>query len=135
MEKLKSDKLSISDTLIAVSLLTLAIPLKFMPFHTSVVWLIELPFLIFIGLNFDRKVYRYFCFALAGILFFKVIAMTATNAGGGVGGIFAPSLFMGGVTGFFVARLINFFEPSRLPEKNLRGEKRIESPVRPGKVE
>jgi H+/Cl- antiporter ClcA len=31
---------------------------------------------------------------------------------GGVGGIFAPSLFMGGITGFFVARLVNFFEPS-----------------------
>lgn len=62
--------------------------------------------------------YILFLFFLLLILFFKVIAMTATNAGGGVGGIFAPSLFMGGVTGFFVARLVNFFEPSRLPEKN-----------------
>jgi len=59
-----------------------------------------------------------FLFFLLLVLFFKVIAMTATNAGGGVGGIFAPSLFMGGVTGFFVARLVNFFDPSRLPEKN-----------------
>jgi len=62
--------------------------------------------------------YILFLFFLLLILFFKVIAMTATNAGGGVGGIFAPSLFMGGITGFFVARLVNFFEPSRLPEKN-----------------
>ncbi|MFA5814951.1 MAG: chloride channel protein [Bacteroidales bacterium] len=62
--------------------------------------------------------YILFLFFLLLVLFFKVIAMTATNAGGGVGGIFAPSLFMGGVTGFFVARLINFFDPSRLPEKN-----------------
>jgi len=62
--------------------------------------------------------YILFLFFLLLILFSKVIAMTATNAGGGVGGIFAPSLFMGGITGFFVARSVNFFEPSRLPEKN-----------------
>jgi CIC family chloride channel protein len=41
------------------------------------------------------------------ILFFKVIAMAFTVGSGGVGGIFAPSLFMGGVTGFFLARLLN----------------------------
>lgn len=52
------------------------------------------------------------------VLFFKVIAMTSTNAGGGVGGIFAPSLFLGGVAGFFLSRCVNFFEASRLPEKN-----------------
>ena len=62
--------------------------------------------------------YALFLLFLLLVLFFKVIAMTATNAGGGVGGIFAPSLFMGGVTGFFVARLINYFDPFRLPEKN-----------------
>jgi CIC family chloride channel protein len=62
--------------------------------------------------------YVLFLFFLLLVLFFKVIAMSATNAGGGVGGIFAPSLFMGGITGFFVARLINFFEPLRLPERN-----------------
>ena len=62
--------------------------------------------------------YVLFLLFLLLVLFFKVIAMTATNAGGGVGGVFAPSLFMGGVTGFFVARLVNFFEPLRIPEKN-----------------
>jgi CIC family chloride channel protein len=41
------------------------------------------------------------------ILFFKIIAMAFTIGSGGVGGIFAPSLFMGGVTGFFLARLLN----------------------------
>jgi len=62
--------------------------------------------------------YALFLVFLLLVLFFKVIAMTATNAGGGVGGIFAPSLFMGGVTGFFLSRLVNFFDASRLPEKN-----------------
>ncbi|GAO31561.1 chloride channel protein [Geofilum rubicundum] len=43
------------------------------------------------------------------IVAFKVVASTFTNASGGVGGIFAPSLFMGGVTGYFLALLLNHF--------------------------
>lgn len=41
------------------------------------------------------------------ILFLKVFSMTFTNAGGGVGGTFGPTLFLGGMSGFVVARLIN----------------------------
>jgi len=52
------------------------------------------------------------------VLFFKVLAMSFTTAGGGVGGVFAPSLFMGGVTGFFVARFINTLNFVVIPESN-----------------
>ena len=41
------------------------------------------------------------------IIFVKIVASVATNGGGGVGGIFAPSLFMGAVTGFVTARIMN----------------------------
>ncbi len=41
------------------------------------------------------------------ILIFKVLATGATNGAGGVGGAFAPSLFLGGVAGFFFAKLNN----------------------------
>jgi len=41
------------------------------------------------------------------IILLKVVASVATNGGGGVGGIFAPSLFMGAVVGFVVARILN----------------------------
>jgi len=41
------------------------------------------------------------------VILFKVVASVATNGGGGVGGIFAPSLFIGAVTGFVVARTLN----------------------------
>lgn len=41
------------------------------------------------------------------IVLLKIVASVATNGGGGVGGIFAPSLFVGCLTGFIVARLIN----------------------------
>ena len=40
-------------------------------------------------------------------MFFKVIAMASTNAAGGVGGTFAPSLFVGAFTGAIVALLCN----------------------------
>ncbi|RKE03957.1 chloride channel protein [Marinifilum flexuosum] len=52
------------------------------------------------------------------ILGFKVIASTVTTGSGGVGGIFAPSLFLGGVSGFFVARFINGFNFVKLSESN-----------------
>lgn len=41
------------------------------------------------------------------VLLFKIVASAATNGGGGVGGIFAPSLFMGAIVGFILARLLN----------------------------
>ena len=40
-------------------------------------------------------------------MFFKVIAMASTNAAGGVGGTFAPSLFVGAFTGAILALLCN----------------------------
>ncbi len=48
---------------------------------------------------------------LALVLLFKVFASTATNAGGGCGGIFAPSLFLGCLTGFIFASLMNRLSP------------------------
>ena len=41
------------------------------------------------------------------IFFLKVLAMTATNAGGGVGGTFGPTLFAGAILGFVIARCLN----------------------------
>ena len=52
------------------------------------------------------------------ILFFKVFAMSFTNGSGGVGGTFGPTLFMGGIAGFFVARLINISGIHKVPETN-----------------
>jgi len=48
----------------------------------------------------------------------KVIAMAATNGAGGVGGIFAPSLMVGSIAGFFLVRTINYFFDLGLPECN-----------------
>ncbi|NLK47233.1 MAG: CBS domain-containing protein, partial [Bacteroidales bacterium] len=46
---------------------------------------------------------------LSLIVFFKIFATASTNGAGGVGGIFAPSLFLGSLTGFVVAYTVNLF--------------------------
>ena len=44
---------------------------------------------------------------VTAIMFFKVVAMATTNASGGVGGTFAPSLFVGAFMGAIVALVCN----------------------------
>jgi CIC family chloride channel protein len=55
---------------------------------------------------------------LAAILIFKVFAMSATTGSGGIGGIFAPTLFLGAVGGYFLVKLLNTFYKLGLPEDN-----------------
>jgi CIC family chloride channel protein len=55
---------------------------------------------------------------LGFLILFKVFASASTTGSGGVGGIFAPSLFTGGVTGYFFARLINASGLYSLPESH-----------------
>ena len=51
------------------------------------------------------------------VLLLKVVSMTLTNAGGGVGGTFGPTLFEGAILGFIIARSANLLGTS-LPEQN-----------------
>ncbi len=44
---------------------------------------------------------------IGAMLLFKVVAMTLTNASGGVGGTFAPSLFVGAMSGYLFAIVSN----------------------------
>ncbi|MCD8166837.1 MAG: chloride channel protein [Bacteroides sp.] len=56
---------------------------------------------------------------LVFIVLFKVFASSATNGGGGCGGIFAPSLFLGCIAGFIFSHFSNKFGTTTyLPEKN-----------------
>ena len=53
------------------------------------------------------------------VLLTKVFATSATNGGGGCGGTFAPSLFIGCFTGFMFSRLWNMHQIGvYVPEKN-----------------
>ena len=60
---------------------------------------------------------------LALVVLFKVFATSATNGGGGCGGIFAPSLFLGCIVGFVFANFCNGYSlapivSDDIPEKN-----------------
>ena len=58
-------------------------------------------------LNLDLNNIWIVIFLLAGLVFFKIIASALTFGAGGVGGIFAPTLFMGSIMGNCIAKLIN----------------------------
>ena len=68
----------------------------------------------------DRLLKNEWLFLLyfAAILLFKVFATAFTNAGGGVGGTFGPTLVSGGLAGFVIARLINLSGIAGVPEAN-----------------
>lgn len=56
---------------------------------------------------------------VALVILFKVFATSATNGGGGCGGTFAPSLFIGCFSGFLFSRLWNIYNIGvYVPEKN-----------------
>jgi len=52
------------------------------------------------------------------IIFFKIFASASTNGAGGVGGVFAPCLFVGALVGFVVAHLFNELGISDVSEQN-----------------
>ncbi|HEX2977209.1 MAG TPA: chloride channel protein, partial [Bacteroidales bacterium] len=53
---------------------------------------------------------------MVGLILLKVVATSSTNGAGGVGGIFAPTLFLGGITGFFVSEMLKRFLSIDLPD-------------------
>ena len=57
-------------------------------------------------------------FIIAGLVFLKAIAAALTIGAGGVGGVFAPSLFTGASLGFVFSRFLNTMNLANLPETN-----------------
>jgi CIC family chloride channel protein len=55
---------------------------------------------------------------LFALMFFKVIASSLTFGAGGVGGVFAPSLFIGASGGFVFAKTLNHLGLTNLSESN-----------------
>lgn len=68
---------------------------------------------------FSGSFWIVFAFLMLTVLL-KVFASVATNSGGGCGGLFAPTLFVGGITGFLFSFLINYIPMIKmyLPMKN-----------------
>jgi CIC family chloride channel protein len=59
----------------------------------------------FYSFKYNELTLILFIFAL---LLFKPFATGFTNAAGGVGGVFAPLLYLGGMSGFFMVTALNF---------------------------
>lgn len=77
------------------------------------------PTLLNNSLFFDMRENPWFIIVfLLLLIIFKVVAMTATTASGGVGGVFAPSLFVGAIGGYFVAFFSNHVFGVNLPLEN-----------------
>ncbi len=56
---------------------------------------------------------------MSGTVIFKAFASASTNSGGGCGGLFAPTLFVGGFTGFLFSLVVNVLPMNiYLPFKN-----------------
>ena len=64
--------------------------------------------------NYQDEVWVVILYVVA-ILFFKVVAMASTTAAGGVGGSFAPSLFVGAMSGTAMALILNQLFGLNLP--------------------
>lgn len=59
-----------------------------------------------------------FLIILFGIIIFKAFATSFTNSGGGIGGVFAPSLFLGAFSGLFIGIGLNSVFDLNLPIPN-----------------
>ncbi len=68
------NKLSQSDQVIAISALTLALPIKLKPLQVDLIWLIEIPFLFYFGLRYNQMIYRFLGFAVTFLLLMRFIA-------------------------------------------------------------
>jgi chloride channel protein, CIC family len=53
---------------------------------------------------------------MSGLVLLKVVASSSTNGAGGVGGIFAPTLFIGGINGYLVAGILKKITNVDLPD-------------------
>ncbi len=53
---------------------------------------------------------------MAGMILLKVVASSSTNGAGGIGGIFAPTLFLGGITGYLVSNVFRKLDFVDLPD-------------------
>jgi len=76
---------------------------------------------LFNGTLFENLISKHSSFIILFFLMlviFKVIAMALTTGSGGVGGIFAPALFVGAMSGITIAKILNIFTPAGVSENN-----------------
>ena len=76
MKRIGRQKLYVSDIVAGVFMITFSISLKFLPTSTLLIWLVEAPFLLFIGLNFKEKIFRYLSYALTVLIGLRLVFLS-----------------------------------------------------------
>jgi uncharacterized membrane protein len=75
----KRENLVITHVTLAISFITVSFPLKFMDRWVDIAWLVEIPVLIFLGLYFERTLYRVVAWVLGFIMTLKAFALFNQN--------------------------------------------------------
>ncbi|MBU1631057.1 MAG: DUF2339 domain-containing protein [Candidatus Omnitrophica bacterium] len=75
-KKIGREKLYFSDVIAAVFIITVSIPLKFLQTSTMLIWLIEIPFLLFVGIHFKEKIFRYLSYVLSVYIAFWLVFLS-----------------------------------------------------------
>ncbi|MFH1692168.1 MAG: DUF2339 domain-containing protein [Candidatus Omnitrophota bacterium] len=73
MKKIGRQKLYVSDVIASILMITFSIPLRFLPTSTLLIWLVEIPFLLFVGLRFKEKIFRYFSYVLTILIGLRLV--------------------------------------------------------------
>ncbi len=73
MKRFRREKMYVSDIAAAVFAITFSISLKFLQTSTLLMWMIEIPFLLFIGINFKERVFRCFSYILSVIVAVRLL--------------------------------------------------------------
>lgn len=60
----------------------------------------------------------FFIVCIVAIIFVKIIATSLTTSAGGIGGTFAPSLFVGAFVGFLLSEIVNVYTGINIPYSN-----------------
>lgn len=76
--------------------------------------------ILFAGTLFQNYASNFFAvaFFLLSLILFKILATSLTFGAGGIGGVFAPTLFMGSITGYLFISVINHFSAIDLSHSN-----------------
>lgn len=74
-------KLFVCDTMLGLGLVTAAIPIKYMPLETALIWIAELPFLYYAGLELKSRSIRAAAFLLFAWIILHHVYSLAGNSG------------------------------------------------------
>lgn len=114
-------------TLIGLGLATAAVPLKLDAHATIVVWLLQVPLLMFVGTRFDARAFRWFAYGLAVVTAVNLWTgdlSSMTPVGSGLVSM-AYGLLVGiaAVAAFFASNLAIRYAKASMPEteRNLSG--------------